>query len=97
MVQDRVEGNKIYLTHEFLATMVGTRRPGVTTALQMLSIGGWFTPGAARSQLSTGWNDTTHTWCLRRRGAKSLRPRLRLTVRNRTNSCRRPNWCHKSC
>ncbi|MER8530981.1 hypothetical protein [Mesorhizobium sp. M1272] len=40
MVQDRVEGNKIYLTHEFLATMVGTRRPGVTTALQMLSIGG---------------------------------------------------------
>ncbi|MER9612315.1 helix-turn-helix domain-containing protein, partial [Mesorhizobium sp. M0312] len=36
MVQDRVEGDKIYLTHEFLATMLGARRPGVTTALQML-------------------------------------------------------------
>ncbi|TIQ08861.1 MAG: Crp/Fnr family transcriptional regulator, partial [Mesorhizobium sp.] len=34
MVHDRTEGNKIYLTHEFLATMLGARRPGVTTALQ---------------------------------------------------------------
>ncbi|MES0069379.1 Crp/Fnr family transcriptional regulator [Mesorhizobium sp. M0074] len=40
MVQDRVEGNKIYLTHEFLATMLGARRPGVTTALQMLEYRG---------------------------------------------------------
>ncbi|MER8510053.1 Crp/Fnr family transcriptional regulator [Mesorhizobium sp. M0965] len=40
MVQDRAEGNKIYLTHEFLATMLGARRPGVTTALQMLEYRG---------------------------------------------------------
>ncbi|MER9825200.1 Crp/Fnr family transcriptional regulator [Mesorhizobium sp. M0115] len=40
MVQDRVEGNKIYLTHEFLATMLGAQRPGVTTALQMLEYRG---------------------------------------------------------
>ncbi|MGX9178254.1 Crp/Fnr family transcriptional regulator [Mesorhizobium sp. BHbdii] len=40
MVHDRIEGNKIYLTHEFLATMLGTRRPGVTTALQMLEYRG---------------------------------------------------------
>jgi CRP-like cAMP-binding protein len=40
MVHDRGEGNKIYLTHEFLATMLGARRPGVTTALQMLEYRG---------------------------------------------------------
>ncbi|MER9632876.1 Crp/Fnr family transcriptional regulator [Mesorhizobium sp. M0228] len=40
MVQDRVEGSKIYLTHEFLATMLGARRPGVTIALQMLEYRG---------------------------------------------------------
>ncbi|ESY39452.1 Crp/Fnr family transcriptional regulator [Mesorhizobium sp. M0152] len=40
MVQDRVEGNRIYLTHEFPATMLGARRPGVTTALQMLEYRG---------------------------------------------------------
>ncbi|WP_244662053.1 helix-turn-helix domain-containing protein [Mesorhizobium huakuii] len=52
MVQDRADGNKIYLTHEFLATMLGARRPGVTIALQMLEYRGSFTPNAARSQLS---------------------------------------------
>ncbi|WP_287223781.1 Crp/Fnr family transcriptional regulator [Mesorhizobium sp.] len=40
MVHDRTEGNKIQLTHEFLATMLGSRRPGVTTALQMLEYRG---------------------------------------------------------
>ncbi|MER9558147.1 Crp/Fnr family transcriptional regulator [Mesorhizobium sp. M0323] len=40
MVQDRTDGNKIYLTHEFLATMLGARRPGVTIALQMLEYRG---------------------------------------------------------
>ncbi|TPK65516.1 Crp/Fnr family transcriptional regulator [Mesorhizobium sp. B2-4-19] len=39
MVHDRTEG-KIYLTHEFLATMLGAQRPGVTTALQMLEYRG---------------------------------------------------------
>src|SRR5438445_6720596 len=40
MVHDRADGDKIYLTHEFLATMLGARRPGVTTALQMLEYRG---------------------------------------------------------
>ncbi|MBZ9697523.1 Crp/Fnr family transcriptional regulator [Mesorhizobium sp. CO1-1-9] len=40
MVNDRAEGDIIYLTHEFLATMLGSRRPGVTTALQMLEYRG---------------------------------------------------------
>lgn len=40
MVHDRADGNRIYLTHEFLATMLGVRRPGVTTALQMLEYRG---------------------------------------------------------
>ena len=40
MVDDRMEGNRIYLTHEFLATMLGARRPGVTIALQMLEYRG---------------------------------------------------------
>ncbi|KAA3441614.1 cyclic nucleotide-binding protein, partial [Mesorhizobium sp. SARCC-RB16n] len=40
MVNDRAEGDVIYLTHELLATMLGTRRPGVTTAIQMLEYRG---------------------------------------------------------
>lgn len=36
MSQDRLGGVEIPLTHEFLALMLGTRRPGVTLALQML-------------------------------------------------------------
>jgi hypothetical protein len=34
MASDRVEGAGIALTHEFLATMLGVRRPGVTSALR---------------------------------------------------------------
>jgi CRP-like cAMP-binding protein len=37
MAHDRVEGDDIALTHEFLAVMLGTRRPGVTEAVQTLS------------------------------------------------------------
>jgi CRP-like cAMP-binding protein len=36
MAHDRVEGDDINLTHEFLALMLGTRRPGVTEALHAL-------------------------------------------------------------
>jgi CRP-like cAMP-binding protein len=37
MAQDRVETNEIPLTHEFLATMMGVRRPGVTEACHRLA------------------------------------------------------------
>ncbi len=37
MVQDRVGGPEIPLTHEFLALMMGARRPGVTEAIHELS------------------------------------------------------------
>jgi CRP-like cAMP-binding protein len=36
MSQDRIGGDKIALTHEFLALMLGVRRPGVTMALHVL-------------------------------------------------------------
>jgi CRP-like cAMP-binding protein len=36
MTHDRVPGNEMTLTHEFLATMLGTRRAGVTEALHVL-------------------------------------------------------------
>ena len=34
MALDRVDGNEVALTHEFLATMLGVRRPGVTVAIR---------------------------------------------------------------
>ncbi len=36
MTHDRVDGDLLPLTHEFLAMMLGVRRPGVTTALRDL-------------------------------------------------------------
>lgn len=36
MTQDRTDGNDLVLTHEFLAAMLGTRRPGVTSATHAL-------------------------------------------------------------
>jgi CRP-like cAMP-binding protein len=36
MAGDRIDGDQITLTHEFLSLMLGTQRPGVTIALQAL-------------------------------------------------------------
>ncbi len=36
MANDRVDGDGLPLTHEFLSLMLGVRRPGVTAALQVL-------------------------------------------------------------
>lgn len=36
MTHDRVDGDELVLTHEFLAAMLGTGRPGVTFAVQRL-------------------------------------------------------------
>ncbi len=36
LAADRVDGNELPLTHEFLAIMLGVRRSGVTVALQAL-------------------------------------------------------------
>jgi CRP-like cAMP-binding protein len=36
MTHDRVEGDEVALTHEFLSFMLGVRRPGVTEALSTL-------------------------------------------------------------
>ena len=36
MADDRVDGEKLPLTHEFLAMMLGVTRPGVTVAVQSL-------------------------------------------------------------
>jgi CRP-like cAMP-binding protein len=40
MAQDRVDGNSLPLTHEFLSVMLGVRRPGVTVALNLLERAG---------------------------------------------------------
>jgi CRP-like cAMP-binding protein len=43
MAHDRIDGDEIALTHEFLGVMLGTSRPGVTIALQELERRGWLT------------------------------------------------------
>lgn len=40
LVHDRTDENTLNLTHEFLSTMLGVRRPGVTLALHMLEYRG---------------------------------------------------------
>ena len=40
MALDRSDDNAVTLTHEFLAVMLGTRRPGITTALNVLEKSG---------------------------------------------------------
>lgn len=39
MCHDRVDGDELPLTHEFMSIMLGVRRPGVTTALHVLEGG----------------------------------------------------------
>ena len=36
MADDRIDGNELPLTHEFLGLMLGTYRPGVSKAIQAL-------------------------------------------------------------
>ena len=43
MARDRLDGDEVPLTHEFLGVMIGTSRPGVTIALQELERRGWLT------------------------------------------------------
>ena len=38
MADDRIDGNHLRLTHEFLSLMLGTQRLGVTIALQALEM-----------------------------------------------------------
>jgi CRP-like cAMP-binding protein len=40
MAHDRIDGDDLALTHEFLARMLGVRRPGVTVALKSLEKSG---------------------------------------------------------
>jgi CRP-like cAMP-binding protein len=40
MAHDRIDGDELALTHEFLAQMLGVRRPGVTIALNQLETHG---------------------------------------------------------
>jgi CRP-like cAMP-binding protein len=43
MADDRIDGDELPLTHEFLGLMLGTHRPGVTIALQALESAGLVT------------------------------------------------------
>ena len=43
MADDRIDGDELPLTHEFLGLMLGTHRPGVTIAVQALEKAGLIT------------------------------------------------------
>jgi CRP-like cAMP-binding protein len=45
MAHDRLDGDELHLTHEFISVMLGVRRPGVTLALNLLEKGGLITVG----------------------------------------------------
>jgi CRP-like cAMP-binding protein len=45
MAHDRIEGDDLIITHEFLALMAGTRRSGVTEAMVRLAKAGLVRPG----------------------------------------------------
>jgi CRP-like cAMP-binding protein len=45
MAHDRVDGDSLPMTHEFLSLMLGVRRPGVTLALHLLEKDGLIQPG----------------------------------------------------
>ena len=51
MCRDRAEGDDILVTHEFLSTMLGVRRPGVTVAMQVLEGNGLVKAGRGRVTL----------------------------------------------
>ena len=53
MCHDRLDGDELPLTHEFIAVMLGVRRPGVTEALQMLEASKPSGPRGATSSCST--------------------------------------------
>jgi CRP-like cAMP-binding protein len=48
MAHDRLGGETLALTHEFLGLMLGTHRPGVTLALQGLERAGFITTGRGK-------------------------------------------------
>ncbi|WP_244640324.1 Crp/Fnr family transcriptional regulator [Devosia pacifica] len=50
MASDRLGGNDLRLTHEFMAVMLGVRRPGVTEAMHILE--GYGLVRATRGQVS---------------------------------------------
>jgi len=47
MAHDRVDGDNLPMIHDFLALMLGVRRPGVTVALHSLEAQGLIKPGRA--------------------------------------------------
>ena len=49
MARDRTDSDELTLTHEFLALMLGTQRPGVTIALHLLERAGLITTKRAPS------------------------------------------------
>jgi CRP-like cAMP-binding protein len=52
MAHDRVVGDELMLTHEFLATMLGVRRPGVSLAVSALGQSGVIDAGHGRIRIT---------------------------------------------
>ena len=51
MCHDRVDGDEFPITHEFMAMMLGVRRPGVTTTVHILEGAGMIKARRSRIQI----------------------------------------------
>ena len=84
MTRDRVGSDEFFLTHEFLAHMLGLRREGVTQAASALKRRGVIRYSRGKIKILNGWGERFTAWCTCYRAVQSIFERVQ--------SSPRPHW-----